>query len=88
MVAAPDEMHDLDIVAILDAHVLQRRARHDLQVPLHRDLLRHQPQLVRQIGEAETGGDALVLAVHGDRYGAVAMGHDASNSLCVPHLGA
>ena len=80
MVATADEMHDLEVVTVLDHHVRQRRARHDLHVALHRDLLGHEPQFGREFGEAQPGGDALVLAVDGDRDGAIGMGHG-----CVIH---
>ena len=35
--AASDEMDDLKIVAILDRHLAERRARHDLEIALDRD---------------------------------------------------
>ena len=80
MVATADEVHDLQVVAILDLHIRQRRARHDLHVALDRDLLRYEPQFGREFGEAQPSSDALVLAVDGDRDGAVGMGHG-----CVVH---
>ena len=52
MIAAADEMDDLQLVAVLDQHVRQRRARHDLQIALDRQLLGDQPQLVGERGDA------------------------------------
>src|SRR3546814_3499539 len=43
--AAADEGHDLGIVAILDSHVDERRARHDLHIAFHGDLGRLEAQL-------------------------------------------
>ena len=42
--------------------------------------------LITQSRKAEAGGNALVLAVDGNRDGAIAMGHDAKLLGC-PHLG-
>ena len=79
MVATADEMHDLQLVAILDDHLVERRARHHFQVALHRQLGGHQPQLLGQLGDGQAGGHSPVLAVDGDGDGAVGMGHE---SLC------
>ena len=77
MVATADEVHDFQVVAVLDHHVRQGRARHYLHVPLDRDLLGHEAEFGREACEAEPGGDALVLAVDGDRDSAIGMGHGA-----------
>src|SRR5690242_3685183 len=42
--AAPHEGDDLEFVAILDDHVAQRGARHDLKIALDRHLRRLQPK--------------------------------------------
>ena len=66
-----------EIVAVLDHHVGQGRARHDFHIPLDRDLLGYEAEFGRESGQREPGGDALVLAVDGDRDGAIGMGHGA-----------
>ena len=47
-IAAADEMHDLEPVAIADRHLVIGGARHDLKIALHRDLGGVKPQAVQQ----------------------------------------
>src|SRR5688572_23973082 len=53
--AASDKGDDLIFVAILHLDLAQRRARHDLQIALDRDLGRLESELERQLGDAEAG---------------------------------
>src|SRR5688500_16943905 len=53
--ATPDEGDDLIFVAIFHLHLIERRARHDLQVALHRDLGRLEPELRGQLGNTDPG---------------------------------
>ncbi len=46
-------MHDLEAVAVFDAHLLERPARDNLAIALDRDLAWIQPQLVEHVGEAK-----------------------------------
>jgi hypothetical protein len=64
-------VHDLQLVAILDDHLGQGRAGHDLKVPLHRDLLWHEAQLACQRGKAQPLAHTPMLAVYPDRNHAV-----------------
>src|SRR3546814_20988044 len=75
MVAAADKVDDLDLVAVLDPDLGQRRARHDLAVTLDRDLFRLQPQFRRETGEAEPGRDAPALAIDRDSNRSASMPH-------------
>jgi sulfate/thiosulfate-binding protein len=59
--AAPHEGDDLEIVAILDGHLAERRARHDLEVALHRHPGRFEPQLQREIGDVLLGWENEAL---------------------------
>ena len=47
--AAPDQLHDLDAVAVRQRRFPMQRAGHDLQIALHRHLLRIQAQGLDQI---------------------------------------
>src|SRR5207237_1201456 len=64
--AAPHEGDDLVIVAILDRHFTERRARHDLQIALHRDLGRLQAELEREVGDRYSLGHPAMAAVDPD----------------------
>jgi len=66
-------MDDLDLVAILDQHLGQGRARHHLQVTFHRHLLGNQPELLGKLREREPGKDAAMLAIDVDRDGSVGV---------------
>ena len=59
-------MHDLVSVAVLDAHLAERRARHDRQVPLDRDPRRIEPELAQHAGDADPARDSALLAIHPD----------------------
>jgi hypothetical protein len=71
VIAAADEMHDLQLVAILDQHGIQRRARHDLQIALDRDLRRIEAKLPRQARKRQPRRHPAMLAVDADRKSAV-----------------
>ena len=73
MIAAADEGDDLVIVAILDIHAGDGRARHDLHVALDRDPARLEPEVEREVVHGHAGADAAMLAVHGDRNSAVGV---------------
>ncbi len=66
-------MDDLDLVAILDQHLGQGRARYDFQVTLYRHLLGDQPELLGKLREREPGKDAAMLAIDVDRDGSVGV---------------
>ena len=51
--AASDEAHDLVIVAVLDLHFAERRARHDLEIALDRNAQRVEAELADQLGDAD-----------------------------------
>jgi len=59
-------MHDLISVAVLNADIVQRRARHDLQVPLNGNALRIQSQLAQHAGDADPARHSTLLAIHPD----------------------
>jgi len=59
-------MHDFIRIAVLDADIAQRRARHDLQVPLNGNALRIQSQLGQHRGDADPARDSALLAIHPD----------------------
>src|SRR5688572_22750422 len=69
--ASADEGDNLIFVAIFHLHLAQRRARHDLEIALHRDLGRLEPQLERQLGDADPARHAPMLAIDPDRERAV-----------------
>src|SRR3546814_13605829 len=71
--AAADEGHDLEIVAILDSHVGERRARHDLHIAFHGDLGRLEAQLGGELRDRHSRRPPAVLAVDADRHGAVVV---------------
>src|SRR3546814_142151 len=71
--AAADEGHDLEIVAILDSHVDERRARHDLHIAFHGDLGRLEAQLGGELRDRHPRRHPAVLAVDADRNGAVVV---------------
>ena len=71
MIATADEGDDLEIVAVLHRHVAERRAGHDFQVALDRHLGRLQPELERQVGNADPLRHPPVLAVDADGDGFV-----------------
>ena len=62
-------MHDLVIVAVLDQHLGQGRARHDLEIALHRDPRGIEPKLADQRRNGGAGGHAAMLAVDLDAVG-------------------
>jgi acetyl-CoA carboxylase biotin carboxyl carrier protein len=57
-------MDDLEIVAILNAHLAKRGPRHDLEIALDRDPQRVEPKLLHHFGDADAAVHAAVLAVH------------------------
>ena len=74
MIAAADEMDDLELVAILDQHLGQRRARHHLEIALDRDLAGLEPEhLACELRQRDAGGDAAMLAIDHDAEGAVCL---------------
>src|SRR5437868_7630728 len=69
--AAPHKRHDLIIVPILNRHVCQGRARHDLEIALHRNFSGLEPQLESQVGDRDALRHTAVRAIDPDRYGIV-----------------
>src|SRR3546814_19228737 len=69
--AAADEGHDLEIVAILDSHVDERRARHELHIAVHGDLGRLEAQLGGELRDRHPRRHPAVLAVAPDRQSGV-----------------
>src|SRR6187549_3196057 len=65
--ASAHEGDDLELVAIFHPDLAERRARHDLEVALDRDLGRLEPQFERQFGERQSGAHAPMLAIDPDR---------------------
>jgi hypothetical protein len=59
-------MHDLIIVAVLDADLAQRPSRNDLQIALDRYPQRVEPELVQHLGYADSAHHPAVLAVDSD----------------------
>jgi hypothetical protein len=66
-------MDDFKIVAILDLHLGNRRARNDLDIALDRDAERIEAKLAKQVRDADSAGHPAVLAIHSDRKGVVAI---------------
>ena len=64
-VAAADEMHDLQPVAVTYDGLRIGRARHDLQVAFKRDLARIQAQLIEQLADGQGRGEGACFAVNG-----------------------
>lgn len=58
-------MDDLQNIAIGKRHIGKRRARRDLGIVLHRNLLRVEAKAFDQIGNRRTGSDAAHFAIHG-----------------------
>jgi hypothetical protein len=71
MIPAAHEMHDFQLVAILDDHAGEGGARHDLQIALDRDLLRGKPQVIGEVGNGHALTNAPMLAIHPDADGPV-----------------
>jgi hypothetical protein len=64
-------MHDLEIVAVLDANLSKCRSRDYFQVPLDGDPQRIEAKAVDHFGDREPAGDSPVLAIHADTKAAV-----------------
>ena len=64
-------MHDLVIVAVLDADLPEGRAGDHLEVALHRDAQRVEPELVHHLGDVRPAGDSAVLAVDAHREASI-----------------
>jgi hypothetical protein len=56
-------MHDLIVVAVLDAHLAKARTRNDLEVALHRDPKGVETEEVDHLGHARSAGHPSVLAI-------------------------
>ena len=64
-IAAADEMHDLQPVAMAQRHIAIGGTRHNLQIALHRDLGRVQAQALEQAAYAERPLQLPRLAIQG-----------------------
>ncbi len=73
MIAAADEMDDLQLVAILEQDLRKGRARHHFEIALDRDLLGRQAQLVGQGSDGHAGAHPPMIAVDDDADRAVAV---------------
>ena len=68
-------MHDLQLIAILDQNLRQRRPRHDREIALDRDLFGREAEIGGEVGKAQSGAHAAMLAIDLDREGSVGMHH-------------
>jgi hypothetical protein len=66
-----DKMHDLIIVAVLDADLAQARARDDVEVAFDRHPQRVESKLAKHLDERDSARHAAVLAVHFDREASI-----------------
>jgi hypothetical protein len=57
-------VYNFIIIAVLDADVAKRPARHDLKVPFHCDTQGIEPKLVQHFSYAQRPLHPAVLAVH------------------------
>lgn len=64
-------MHDLIIVAVLDADLPQRRPRDDLQIPFDRYPKGIKTEQIHHLGHGRSAGNAPMFAVHSDAEGSV-----------------
>jgi hypothetical protein len=64
-------MHDLEIVTVLDAHLSERCAWHDLQIALDGHPQRIKAKLIDHLRHGDPTGDAAMLAVHADSQASV-----------------
>ena len=83
MIAAANEGDDLEIVAVLDRHVRQRRSRYHHHIAFYRDLVGIEAQLGRQFRDRDSLAYATMLAVHADRQ---SVSDHGSCSLCALEL--
>ena len=56
-------MHNLEVVAVLHAHVAKRRAGHDLEISLNGHAQGIEPKLIQHLGNGHRTGHVPVLAI-------------------------
>jgi hypothetical protein len=74
------ESDDLEIVAVFDDDLSERRARDDFEIPLNRDAAWLEAELKGQIRDGHPFADPAMLAVHSDRGGFL-FDHDPAFAL-------
>jgi hypothetical protein len=68
---ASNEMHDLEIVAVLDTDLPERRSRNDLKVALDRHPQRIEVQAFDHLGNRDSARHPPVLAVYSNSEAAI-----------------
>ena len=85
MISTADKMDDLEIVAIFQPHLPQRRSRHNLQIALDRHLGRIEAELVGQFGDGNARDDPAMLTIDPNLDRAVRR-HRLLLHICSAHI--